>query len=107
METQWFPASKEVQGIEVIKQGFGVCLLEQRWNFACRLPGKGYNHQAEYYVELLDKLKRSGVVSGSTVRHIINSEAFPHLSKKNIKFSAILRFHVSNKSSNLLLDSPK
>jgi hypothetical protein len=37
METQWFPASKEVQDIEVIKQGVGVSLLGQRWNFACRL----------------------------------------------------------------------
>jgi hypothetical protein len=27
METQWFPASKEVQDTEVIKQDVGVCLL--------------------------------------------------------------------------------
>jgi hypothetical protein len=33
---QWFPVSKEVRDTEVIRQGVGVCLLGQRWNFACR-----------------------------------------------------------------------
>jgi hypothetical protein len=47
MEKQWFPTSKEVQDTEVFKQGVGVCLLEQRWNFACRLPGKGCNHHGQ------------------------------------------------------------
>jgi hypothetical protein len=41
--TQRFTASKEVQDTEVIKRRVGVCHLEQRWNFACRLPGKEYN----------------------------------------------------------------
>jgi hypothetical protein len=44
VETQWFPASKEVQDTQVIKQGAGLCLMGQIYNFACRLPGKGCNH---------------------------------------------------------------
>jgi hypothetical protein len=47
LETQWFPASKDVQDTEVIKQDVGVCLLGERWNFACRPPGKGDNHQGK------------------------------------------------------------
>jgi hypothetical protein len=47
METQLFPASKEVQDTEVIKQGVGVCLLGQKWNFACKLPGRGCNHHGK------------------------------------------------------------
>jgi hypothetical protein len=45
--TEWFTALKEIQDTEVIKKGVGVCLLEQRCNFACRLPGKGCNHEAK------------------------------------------------------------
>jgi hypothetical protein len=55
---QWFPASKEVEDTKVIKQGVGVCFLGQRWNFAYRLPGEGCNHEAKYYVALVDKLKQ-------------------------------------------------
>jgi hypothetical protein len=58
METDWFPASKNVQDEEVIKQGVGVCLLGQRWNFACRPPGKGCNHHGRVLFALLDKLKQ-------------------------------------------------
>jgi hypothetical protein len=43
IETQRFLTSKEVQDTELIKQGVGLCLLGQRWNFACRLPGKRCN----------------------------------------------------------------
>jgi hypothetical protein len=44
---QCFPMLKEVQDTEVIKQGAGTCLLRQRWNFACRLSGKGCNHHGK------------------------------------------------------------
>jgi hypothetical protein len=37
LETQWFLVSKGVQDTEDIKQGIGVCLLEQIRNFACTL----------------------------------------------------------------------
>jgi hypothetical protein len=52
---------KIVQDTEVIKQGFGDCLLGQRLNFACRLPAKVCNHHAKYYVAVLDKLKQQVV----------------------------------------------
>jgi hypothetical protein len=58
METQWFPSSKEVQDTEDIKQGVGVCLLGQSWNFACRLSGKCATITAKYCFALLDKLKQ-------------------------------------------------
>jgi hypothetical protein len=41
------PTSKELQDTEVIKQGVGICLLRQRWNSDCRLPGKGCNHNGK------------------------------------------------------------
>jgi hypothetical protein len=40
--------SIEVEETEIIKQVVGVCLLGQRWNSACRLPGKGCNIRAKY-----------------------------------------------------------
>jgi hypothetical protein len=46
-QRQWFPTSKEVQDTEVIKQGVGICLLGQRWNFACRLLGKECNRNGK------------------------------------------------------------
>jgi hypothetical protein len=30
---------KQLQDTEAIEQSAGVCLLKQRWNFGCRLPG--------------------------------------------------------------------
>jgi hypothetical protein len=39
--------SKEVQDIEIIMQGVGICLLGQRWNSACRLSGKGCTHHGK------------------------------------------------------------
>jgi hypothetical protein len=47
METKWFPASREVQDTEVIKQVVGACVPEQKWNFACRLLGKGCHHHGK------------------------------------------------------------
>jgi hypothetical protein len=58
IETQWFPASKEVQDSDVIKQGVGVCLSGQRLNFACRLLEKGATITVKCYVALLDKFKQ-------------------------------------------------
>jgi hypothetical protein len=57
MGKQWFLAFKEVRDTDVIKHGIGIYLLEQRWTFACRLPGKVAIITAEYYVALLNKLK--------------------------------------------------
>jgi hypothetical protein len=82
MERQWFPAFKEVQDTQVIKLGAGVYLLGQRWNFACRLPGKGYNHHGEHYVALLDKMiqqlvsKRRGKLSKGNL--FFQDNAAPH-----------------------------
>jgi hypothetical protein len=56
------PRVKEFQDTEVIKQVADVCLLGQRWNFACRLPGKGATITGRYYVALLDKLKQQLVI---------------------------------------------
>jgi hypothetical protein len=39
------PHVQVVENTEAIKLGVCTCLLGQRWNFACRLPGKGCNHQ--------------------------------------------------------------
>jgi hypothetical protein len=39
--------TKEAQNTEVIKQGVGISLLGQSWNFARRLPGKGCNHHSK------------------------------------------------------------
>jgi hypothetical protein len=47
METQWFPASKEVQDTEVIKIIVGICLQGQRLSFVCTLPEKGCNHHSK------------------------------------------------------------
>jgi hypothetical protein len=58
METQWFPVSKEVQDTEVMRQGVGFCLLGQRRNFGCRLPGKGRNQHGKVASALLDKKKQ-------------------------------------------------
>jgi hypothetical protein len=54
METNWFSASKE-QGTQFVRLSVGVCCLGDRWNFACRLPGRVCT--AKYNVALLDKLK--------------------------------------------------
>jgi hypothetical protein len=35
---------KKFQDTEVIKQSAGICIQLQTWNFACRVPVKGYNH---------------------------------------------------------------
>jgi hypothetical protein len=45
---QQFPASKEVQDTEVIKQGVGVCLLGQRWNLLVDYLEKGATIIAKY-----------------------------------------------------------
>jgi hypothetical protein len=58
MERQWYPMSK-VQDTEVIRQGVGISLLRQRWNFACRIPGKGCSHTTKYYVALLYRPKQN------------------------------------------------
>jgi hypothetical protein len=39
--------SKEIEGTEFIKQGAGIYLLGQRWNFACRLPGNRCNYNGK------------------------------------------------------------
>jgi hypothetical protein len=39
--------SKGVQNTGVIKQGVGVCLLGQTWNFACGLPEKVCSHHGK------------------------------------------------------------
>jgi hypothetical protein len=57
METQWFPASKEVQDAKVIKQVGGVCLLGKRILLVDYLE-KGETITAKYHVALLDKLKQ-------------------------------------------------
>jgi hypothetical protein len=38
--------SKEVQDTEFIKHDVGACVMEHRWNCACRLYGKGCNHHS-------------------------------------------------------------
>jgi hypothetical protein len=53
---QWFPTFEEAQDTEVIKQGAGVCLLGQRWNFACTLYTSWQST-----VALLEKLKQQSV----------------------------------------------
>jgi hypothetical protein len=36
----------------------GFLFLRRRWNFACRLPTKGCNIRAKYFIALLDSLKQ-------------------------------------------------
>jgi hypothetical protein len=40
-----FLISEILQDTKVIKQCVGICLLWQRWSFACRLPAQGYSHR--------------------------------------------------------------
>jgi hypothetical protein len=59
--TQWFPASKEVQDTEVIKQGVGVFLLEYLV--------KGATITAKYYVALLNKAMVSKHLQDNSAPH--------------------------------------
>jgi hypothetical protein len=58
METQWFPASKEPQDTETIKQDVGVCILGQRWNLVVDYLEKGATIVAKHFVAFLDNLKQ-------------------------------------------------
>jgi histone-lysine N-methyltransferase SETMAR len=47
-------------------QGVSVCLLEQRWNFASKLPGKGCNHHGTVRRCTVDKQKQQLVTKRRT-----------------------------------------
>jgi hypothetical protein len=82
IKAKWFPASKEVQDTEVIRQVVGVCYFDKRWNFASRLPGKGLKLTAKYCITLLDKLKQQLVskLKGKLSKGILylQDSASPH-----------------------------
>jgi hypothetical protein len=86
METQWFPASK-VQDAEVIKQGFGVCLLGQNGILLLDYLQKGATITAKCYVALPDKLKKQLVSKG-------RGSALPHKAAITHQKLAHLRFEV-------------
>jgi histone-lysine N-methyltransferase SETMAR len=58
METQWFPASKEVQDTEVIKQSVGAVFWDKDGILLVDYLEKGATITAKYYVALLSKLKQ-------------------------------------------------
>jgi hypothetical protein len=93
---------KEVQDTEVIKQGADICLLEQRWNFACRLAGKGCNHHGKVLCYISRKTglyKRRGKLSKGILFHQDN--AAPHNAAITHQKLADLHFEVL-KTSGLL-----
>jgi hypothetical protein len=83
METQWFPVSEEVQDTEVIKQGFGARLLEQRYGILLvDYLERDATITEKYYVALLDKMeqqlvsKHRGKLSKGILFH--QDSAAPH-----------------------------
>jgi hypothetical protein len=69
----WVSMPEEIQYTEVIKQVAGICILQQRWNFACRLPRKGAAIMPKYYVAQTESPTGLQTLKQTFKRNLISS----------------------------------